>query len=314
VTVDLAARVGRIELPNPIVAASGTFGHGAELAALCPPSELGAVTSKSVAAFPWAGNAPRRVAPAPGGGMLNAVGLTGPGVESWVAHDLPALRGAGARVIASIWGRSVEEFAAVASSLAAVGDDIVAVEINVSCPNLEDRSRVFAHSCAATAAAVGAVRGALSDVPLLAKLSPNVTDLREIAGAALAAGADGLTLVNTLMGMVIDVDARQPVLAAGGGGLSGPPLLPVALRAVAEVHAEYPSVPIVGTGGVTTGADAAAMLLAGAAAVGVGTATLAEPRATIRIRDELAEWGRDQGVRAVADIVGALAAPERQDA
>jgi dihydroorotate dehydrogenase (NAD+) catalytic subunit len=306
-TVDLRARLGAVELPNPVIAASGTFGRGDELADVCDPSELGAVTVKSLAAYPWEGNPSPRVCDAPGGGMLNSVGLPGPGVDAWLARDLPALRRRGARVIASVWGRTVEEFGAAARPLRGVASELVAVEVNVSCPNLEDRERVFGHAAETTSAAVREVVDALGgDLPVLAKLSPNVTDVRVLADAAVAAGASGLTLVNTLMGLVVDVARRRPVLGAGGGGLSGPPIRPVAVRIVSEVHRAHPEVPIIGTGGVSCGRDAVEMLLAGASAVGVGTATFAEPRATLRIRDELAAWCSRHGVDRVATLSGAL--------
>jgi dihydroorotate dehydrogenase (NAD+) catalytic subunit len=296
------------------VAASGTFGHGAELAALCDPAGLGAVTVKSIAAYAWPGNPGLRVTEAPGGGMLNSVGLAGPGIEAWIRDDLPALLARGARIIVSIWGRTVEEYAAAAAPLRAIvptssagAGQVLAVEANLSCPNLEDRRQIFAHAPATTAAAIGAVRDALAgSFPVFAKLSPNVTDIREIAGAALEAGADGLTLVNTVLGLVIDAERRRPMLGAGGGGLSGPPIRPIALRAVADVSREFPGTAIIGTGGVGSGEHAVEMLLAGASAVGVGTATFAEPRATLRIVDELERWCAAHGVARVSEIVGKL--------
>ena len=311
---DLSTKLGPLVLPNPIVAASGTFGHGAELGALCDPAALGAVTVKSIAAFPWPGNDGLRVTEAPGGGMLNSVGLAGPGIDAWLADDLPPLLALGTRVIVSIWGRTVEEYAAAAAPLRAVvarseraPGRIVAVEVNLSCPNLEDRRRIFAHAPETTIAALTAVREALAGAfPMFAKLSPNVTDVREIAGAALDAGADVLTLVNTVLGLVVDPRTRRTKLGAGGGGLSGPPIRPVALRAVHDVSREYPGVAIVGTGGVTKGSDAVEMLLAGASAVGIGSATFAEPRATLRVLDELTRWCAKHGVARVADLVGKL--------
>jgi dihydroorotate dehydrogenase (NAD+) catalytic subunit len=310
VPVDLESRIGPLTLPNPVVAASGTFGHGAELAALCDPAGLGAVTVKSIAAFAWPGNPGLRVTDAPGGGMLNSVGLAGPGIEAWIADDLPALAALGARIIVSIWGRTVEEYAAVAARLRAVdsaASSLIAVEVNLSCPNLEDRLRIFAHAPATTAAALVAVRDALAGSrPVFAKLSPNVTDLRGIAGAALDAGADGLTLVNTVMGLVVDATARRSKLGAGGGGLSGPPIRPIALRAVHEVSTAFPGTPIIGTGGIATGEHAVEMLLAGASAVGVGTASFADPRATLRIVEELDRWCATRGVARAADLVGKL--------
>lgn len=307
--VDLSVRLGPLSLPNPVVAASGTFGHGDEVARVCDPARLGAVTSKSVAPFEWQGNPPLRTTEAPGGGMLNSIGLPGPGVERWIAEDLPALEAHGARVIASIWGRSVDDYATCARALKAVAHRIVALEVNLSCPNVEDRSRVFAHSQGGTGAALRAVTGALGDaVPVFAKLSPNVTDLVAIARAAIDAGATGLTLVNTVMGLAIDADARSPVLGAGGGGLSGAPIKPIALRAVWDVSRALPGVPIIGTGGVTSGTDAVEMMLAGASAVGVGTATFAEPRATIRIVDELRAWCAGHGVERVRELTGGMRA------
>jgi dihydroorotate dehydrogenase (NAD+) catalytic subunit len=309
VTPDLSTKVGPLALANPIVAASGTFGHGAELAALCDPSELGAVTVKSIAAFPWPGNNGLRVTEAPGGGMLNSVGLAGPGIDAWLAQDLPPLLARGARVIVSIWGRTVEEYAAAAAPLRALAGDarVQAVEVNLSCPNLEDRRRIFAHAPETTTAALTAVREALAGAfPIFAKLSPNVTDVREIAGAALDAGADGLTLVNTVLGLVVDADTRRARLGAGGGGLSGPPIHPIALRAVHDVSRAYPGVAIIGTGGVTRGVEAVEMLLAGASAVGVGTATFADPRAPRRIVEELTRWCAKRGVERVTDLIGKL--------
>jgi dihydroorotate dehydrogenase (NAD+) catalytic subunit len=305
--VDLTVELAGVTLPNPIVAASGTFGHGAEFAHLCPPAELGAVTAKSVAVFASHGNPPLRVTEAPGGGMLNSVGLPGPGIDAWIATDLPALQATGARVIASIWGRTVADYEGAARGCKTVGDLLVAVEVNLSCPNVEARADVFAHSPNATRDAVHAVVDALgSAVPVFAKLSPNVTNVVEIADAALGAGATGLTLINTVMGLAIDAQTRTTRLGAGGGGLSGPPIKPIALRIVREVATAHPAAPIIGTGGVTTGEDAAEMMLAGAHAVGVGTATFADPRAPLRIAAELRSWCAHNGVARVRDLIGGL--------
>ncbi|MDQ1379456.1 MAG: dihydroorotate dehydrogenase catalytic subunit [Actinomycetota bacterium] len=307
--VDLSVSLGALQLPNPIIAASGTFGHGAELAALCDPEAIGAVTTKSVAVFASEGNPPLRVAEAPGGGMINSVGLPGPGVDAWIAHDLPALEARGARVIASIWGRTVADYEAAARALKNVAHRVIAIEVNLSCPNVEARAQVFAHAPETTRDATNAVVDALGGAaPVFAKLSPNVTDLVAIAGAALDAGADGLTLVNTVMGLVIDAQARAPRLGAGGGGVSGPPIHPVALRAVWEVSRAFPGVPIIGTGGVSTGEDAVEMLLAGASAVGVGTATFLDPRATLRIVEELGAWCAQNDVARVRDLIAGLGA------
>src|SRR5437870_4981549 len=223
--VDLTCRLGPRTLPNPIVAASGTYGHGDEVARLGDPSRLGAVTAKSLSPYPWEGNPAPRVWEATGG-MINSVGLQNPGIEAWLEHDLPPLLARGARVIASIWGRSTDDYAKAAAALAAAMSSgaarLAALEVNVSCPNVEDRGHMFAHRPEATAAAVRAAADELPGLPLFAKLSPNVTDLVEIAAAAMQAGATGLTLINTLMGLAVDAGRRRPRLGAGGGGLSGP--------------------------------------------------------------------------------------------
>jgi dihydroorotate dehydrogenase (NAD+) catalytic subunit len=236
-------------------------------------------------------------------GMLNAVGLQGPGVEAWLADELPALERSGARVVASIWGRTVEDFALAAKALADAPPCVVAVEVNVSCPNLEDRRRMFAHAPETTAAAVDAAGAA--GRPRWAKLSPNAADLAEIAAAAHEAGAEAVTLVNTLLGLRLDVEARRPVLGGGGGGLSGPAMHPVAVRAVYDVHAAQPELPIVGVGGVTDAETAIELLLAGASAIQIGTASFADPRATAKVLAGLEEWCRRHGLARVADLVGA---------
>ncbi len=302
---DLTTTLGPLVLPNPIVAASGTYGHSDEVARLGDPSAIGAVTAKSLSPFPWEGNPAPRVVEATAG-MLNSVGLQNPGVDAWVEHDLPPLLARGARVIASIWGRTVDDFAKAAAALAPAADRLVALEVNVSCPNLEDRGHMFAHDAGATTAAVGAAVAEVGALPVFAKLSPNVTDLRPFAAAAVDAGATGLTLVNTLLGLAIDAEQRRPRLGAGGGGLSGPAIKPVALRAVWEMARALPGVPIIGTGGVASGVDAVEMLLAGASAVGVGTATFHDPRAPERIVAELIRWCRRHRVKRVSDLVGSL--------
>ena len=297
--------LGALELANPIVAASGTFGHGDEVARVCDPSRLGAVTAKSQASFAWEGNPPPRLHPATAG-MVNAVGLQGHGVEHWVAHDLPGLRASGARVIASIWGHTVDDYRAAAEMLSSATTAVVAVEVNLSCPNTRHGSEIFAHDAAATAAVVRSVAEADLGLPLFAKLSAGVADLPRISGAALEAGATGLTLVNTVRAFLIDAEARRGVLGSSGGGLSGSAIKPIALRAVHDVTRAHPGTPVIGTGGVSSGLDAVEMLLAGATAVGVGTASFLEPRAPLRILGELETWCARHGVARVSELTGAL--------
>jgi len=282
--------------------ASGTAGHGTEVGEYLDLSAIGAVVVKSLSAEPWAGNPPPRLHET-AAGMLNSVGLQNPGVEAWIEHDLPALSARGARIVASIWGFSVEAYAKAAAMLAEAGPRLVAVEVNLSCPNVEARKDMFAHSAHATAEVIEAT--AVVGRPRWAKLSPNVTEITEIAAAAMGAGAEALTLVNTVMGMAIDVEQRRPSLGAGGGGLSGSAIRPVAVRAIYECRQALPEAPIVGVGGVATGADAVELLMAGADAVQVGTATFFEPRAPLRVVKELERWCRRHRVTHVRDLRGA---------
>lgn len=296
----LATQVASVSLRTAVLTASGTAGYGDELAAYGDVRELGAIVTKSLAAFEWPGNPAPRVASS-GEHMVNAVGLAGPGVSTWRDHDLPALRAVGATVVASLWGRSVQEFADAASLLR--GADVVAVEVNASCPNLESRREIFAHSPSATAEIVEAAH--VAGVPRWAKLSPNTPQLLEVARAAVDAGAEALVLVNTVLGLVIDIEARRPTLGNVGGGVSGPGILPVALRAIYECREAFPDTAIVGVGGVSRGEDAVAMLMAGANAVEVGTATFADPRAPWRVQRELEKWMASHGVTSVHELIGA---------
>lgn len=305
----LPTRVGSVELRNPILTASGTAGHGAELAGYVDLAGLGAVVTKSVSADPWPGNPAPRVHEATAG-MLNAVGLQGPGVAAWLAEDLPELLATGATVVASIWGRSVDDYRRAADLLADAPAGVVAVEVNLSCPNVEDRSGMFAHSPEATRAAMDATVGC--GRPRWAKLSPNAGDLVPIVDAAIAGGAEAVTLVNTVMGMAIDPATRTYRLGNGGGGLSGPAIHPVAVRAIHDVAAARPEVPIVGAGGVVDGETAAELLVAGAAAVQVGTATFADPRAPGQVAIGLVDWCRRHGVRDVGELIGAIHGHERE--
>jgi dihydroorotate dehydrogenase (NAD+) catalytic subunit len=298
---DLAVRVGSVELPNPVMTASGTAGHGAELEPYARLSALGALVVKSLAAYEWAGNPPPRVHPT-AAGMINAVGLQGPGVIRWMHDDMPAALATGARVVASIWGRSVEDYRLAAEQLATAPAGVVAVEVNLSCPNLEGRSSIFAHDPELSAEVIRAT--AVCGRPRWAKLSPNTDRIVEVAGAVAAAGAEAVTLVNTVLGMVVDTDTGRPVLGAGGGGVSGLGIRPIAVRAIYDVHAAHPDLPIVGVGGVNSGCGAAELLLAGATAIQVGTATFAEPTAPWRVLAELERWFAGHG-RPLHDVVGA---------
>lgn len=312
----MTAHIGPLALPNPVMTASGTSGHGAELGGYFDLSRLGAVVVKSLSAEPWPGNAAPRLAPLPGG-LLNSVGLQNAGIEAWLADDLPALDRAGARTVVSVWGRSTADYGEAGRRLAAAlgpsspsagagARAVVAVEANISCPNVEDRQRMFSHSAAATEEALSALAAALAPtgLPLWAKLSPNVTDLVAIAQAALAGGAGALTLVNTLMGLAVDPATGLPVLGGGGGGVSGPALHPVAVRAIYDCRLALPGTPIIGVGGVVTGRDAAELLAAGADAVQVGTATFADPRAPLRVLGELRDWMVAHGFSSLSEVAG----------
>ena len=301
--VDLRTTVGSVALPNPIMTASGTAGHGDELGAYIDLGSLGAVVVKSLSADPWPGNPAPRVHETPAG-MINSVGLQGPGVGFWLENELPAVLATGARVVASIWGTTVEDYERAAAMLAGAPDGVIAVEVNISCPNHHDRNRMFAHSPASTTEAIAAV--SVCGLPMWAKLSPNVSDLVSIAEAAAEAGAEAVTLINTVLGMAIDVETRTRRLGGGGGGLSGPAIHPVAVRAVHDVHAALPELPIVGVGGVARGVDAVELLMAGASAVQVGTASFADPRSVGRVLDELDQWCGSHGVRSVAELIGVI--------
>ena len=300
--VDLRTVIGSVALPNPVMTASGTAGHGAEFQSFFDLADLGAHVVKSLAAFAWEGNPAPRLHPA-GAGMINAVGLQGPGVEAWLRDDLPSLSATGARIVVSIWGRSVDDYRRAAAMLADAPAEVVAVEVNLSCPNLEGRRGIFAHDPDLSGEVIAAVDGC--GRPRWAKLSPNTDRIVEVAGAVRDAGASAVTLVNTLLGMVIDPGSRRPVLGVGGGGFSGAPIHPVAVRAVFDVHNSHPDLPIVGVGGVTDGWSAIELVLAGASAVQVGTANFVSPRAPVQVLREVTEWCTHHGVNSVAELIGA---------
>ena len=296
----LATKVASLALPSCVMTASGTSGHGDELSAYGDLSELGAVVVKSLSPFAHPGNRAPRVATLPVG-MLNSVGLQGEGLDHWIAEELPRLRKRGARVVVSVWGRSIEDYEACGEALAGV--DVDAIEVNVSCPNVEDRSRMFAHSAQATHDAVLAV-GRAGAIPRWAKLSPNTFELPEIAAAAAQAGAEAITAINTVLGMSIDIEQRRLRLGAGGGGLSGPAIHNVAVRAVFECAKANPGLAIVGVGGIHRGIDAIELLMAGACAVQVGTASFVDPRAPWRIAREITTWMESHAVGSISELIG----------
>ena len=297
--IDSRVQIGSVELPAPILTASGTAGYGVELAPYLDFAALGAVVTKSLAAYEWGGNPAPRLHPTPQG-MMNAVGLQGPGIEYWIANVLPDLEATGARVVVSIWGRSVDDYRHAAEMLSDVSEAVVAVEVNLSCPNLEGRGSIFAHDVALSAEVIAATAGC--NRPRWAKLSANTDRIIEVADAVSAAGAEAVTCINTLLGLAYDRETLSPVLGAGGGGLSGRAIHPVAVRAVHDIHLALPEMPIVGVGGVASGWDAAELLLAGASAVQVGTATFADPAAPATVQTELLEWVASNGIHRVADV------------
>lgn len=283
--------IGSVTLSAPVMTASGTAGYGTELAPYMDLSELGAVVTKSLAPYAWDGNPAPRLHPTPQG-MLNAVGLQGPGLDHWLTSVLPSLLATGATVVVSIWGRSVEEYQRAAEMLSDAPVEVAAVEVNLSCPNLEGRGSIFAHDPDLSAEVIAATEAC--GRPRWAKLSANTDRIVDVATAAQRSGAEAVTCVNTLLGLAYDPDTLSPTLGAGGGGLSGRAIHPVAVRAVHDVHAALPGLPIIGVGGVATGWDAAEMLLAGACAVQVGTATFADPAAPLTVQRELHRWAAER--------------------
>jgi dihydroorotate dehydrogenase (NAD+) catalytic subunit len=302
-TVDLTTRLGDLELPNAVLTASGCAAAGRELGQFFDVAELGAVVTKSIMLEPRSGRATPRMAETPSG-MLNSIGLQGPGIDAFLEHDLPWLHEHGARAVVSIAGSSVEEYAELAGRLRGA-PGLVGLEVNISCPNVENRGLVFACDPGAAAEVVAAVRRHTAPaVPVLAKLSPDVTDIVAIARSCVDAGADGLSMINTLLGMVIDLDTMRPVLAGVTGGLSGRAVKPVAVRCIWQVHAALPGVPILGMGGVASGLDALELVLAGASAVSVGTAIFHDPSAPVRVLGELADALAARGFASLRDAVG----------
>jgi dihydroorotate dehydrogenase (NAD+) catalytic subunit len=301
--VDMTARLGSAVLPNPVLTASGCAAAGQELGQFFDVSRLGAVVTKSIMTRPRSGRPTPRMAETPSG-MLNSIGLQGPGIDRFVEHELAWLAERGARVVVSIAGGHTDEYVALARKL--YGHPAIAlIEVNISCPNVESRGQVFACDAAASSRVISAVRRAADPAqPVFAKLSPDVTDIVHIARACADNGADGFSLINTLLGIVIDTDTLAPALGGVTGGLSGPAIRPVAVRCVWQVKQALPHLPILGMGGIRTGLDALQFVLAGASAVSVGTAVFGDPNAPLRVLAELEEALDERGFASLADAVG----------
>jgi dihydroorotate dehydrogenase (NAD+) catalytic subunit len=302
VSVDMTTTLGSLTVPDPIFTASGCAAAGRELAPFNDLSEIGGVVTKSIQLLPRAGRATPRMAETPSG-MLNSIGLQGPGVDVFIKRDLGWLEENDVRAVVSIAGAAVDEYSKLANKLRS--KSLAMIEVNISCPNVEDRGQVFACDAAAAANVISAVRrGAPSGVPVFAKLSPDVTDIVSIAKACVDAGATGLSLINTTLGMVIDTTSMRPVLAGVTGGLSGPAIRPLALRCVWQVHEALPDVPLFGIGGIRTGLDAFQFILAGASAVQVGTVIFNDPGAPGRISRELREVLSAHGMQSLEQAIG----------
>ena len=301
--VDMRANLASVTLPSPVLTASGCAAAGRELDKFFDVTAIGAVVTKSIMVQPRSGRPTPRMAETPAG-MLNSIGLQGPGIEEFISKDLRWLRERGARTVVSIAGGSVNEFAELANRLRHE-EGIAALEVNISCPNVESRGQVFACDPRAASSVIHAVRRHTgAQTPIFAKLSPDVTDIADISQACVSAGADGLSMINTTLGMVINTDTMRPALAGITGGLSGPAIRPMAVRCVWQVRKALPDVPILGMGGIANGLDALQFILAGANAVSVGTATFNDPSAPWRIHNELAAALADRGFRSLADAVG----------
>ncbi|RQD71541.1 MAG: dihydroorotate dehydrogenase [Tindallia sp. MSAO_Bac2] len=298
---DLSIDLAGIKLKNPIMTASGTFGSGKEYGEYVDLNRLGAVVVKGVSLTPWKGNPTPRVAETYGG-MLNAVGLQNPGVDAFMSEDIPFLKKYDTRIIVNVSGKSIEEYCGVAERLAEA--DIDMLELNISCPNIKEGGITFGTDTKMAALVVKEVKK-VSRQPLMVKLSPNVTDITEIAKAVEAEGADAISMINTLLGMAIDAKNKRPILGNVMGGLSGPAIKPVALRMVYQVCRSV-KVPVVGMGGIMTGEDAAEFILAGATGVAVGTANFTNPSATVDVLEGLESYMKHQGFSSVGEIQNAM--------
>ncbi len=303
--VDMSCDLGSIKLKNPVVTASGTFGYGKEYHDYYDISRLGAVVVKGIRMEPSHGNPTPRVAEVTSG-MLNAIGLQGPGVEKFLHGEdyLPFLRRVGATVIVNIWGKTMEEYGEVAARLEAEGEGITALEINISCPNVKAGGVAFGTDKKLAHEVVSLVRRS-TKLPLITKLSPNVTNIGEFAKAVADAGSDMVSLINTITGMAIDVETRRPKIANLTGGLSGPAVKPVAVRMVHDVYKAV-DIPIIGMGGIMNGSDAVEFMLAGASAVAVGTANFVDPCASIKVIDGIQEYCERHNVAKVSELIGAM--------
>lgn len=301
--LDFSTKIGSKRFSNPIFTASGCASSGQELSQFFALSEIGAVVTKSIMSKARTGRITPRMAETPSG-MLNSIGLQGPGIDTFLEKDIPWLVENNARIVVSIAGETVDEYGVLARKLRAV-QGISAVEVNISCPNVENRGQVFACQVDTASAVIETVRRNIGgELPIIAKLSPDVTSIVEIAESVINAGVDGLALINTLLGMVIDINSMKPKLGGKTGGLSGPAIRPVAVRAIYQVHQAFPNTPIVGMGGVSNGKDAFEMILAGASAVSVGTATFGDPTALIKIKEELALLLFERGFDNFRDAIG----------
>lgn len=300
--VDMRVTLAGMTMKNPVVVASGTFGFGREYSQFFDLSELGGICAKGLTLLPREGNPAPRIAETPMG-ILNSVGLQNPGVDAFIAEELPFLRQYDVKVIANISGNTPEEYGVMCEKLAGAGVDMI--EVNISCPNVKAGGLAYGTQPELAAEVTEMAKSHAGSVPVMVKLSPNVTDVTEIARAVEAAGADTVSLINTIRGMRIDVNTRRPVLKMNTGGLSGPAVLPVAVRMVWEVS-QAVRVPVLGMGGVSKGEDAAQLMLAGASAVAVGTALFADPYTPIKVRDGLEAIAARQGLSAVRELTGAV--------
>ena len=302
-SLDFSTTLGGAWFPAPIFTASGCASSGKELAQFFPIREIGAVVTKSIMLKPRAGRPTPRMAETPSG-MLNSIGLQGPGIDAFLADDVPWLASQGARIVVSIAGETAEEYGVLARKLRGVSG-ISAIEVNISCPNVENRGLVFACDPNSASDVVKNVRGIIGgELPILAKLTPDVTNIASIASAVLNAGADGIAMINTVLGMVINTETMRPHLGGKTGGLSGPAIRPIAVRAIYQVRQALPNASILGMGGVASGKDAFEMILAGASGVSVGTASFGDPAAAYRIQSELRDILTAKGFSSVKEAVG----------